>query len=333
MPGGIAATKGTRLISLIVGRNNVAGEIWDYFDRLLADCELVIDRPKGSAHPRYPQFLYPLDYGYLAGTRGGDGEGIDVWLGSRGERVLDGLLLTVDLVERDAEVKLLVACTEAEMQIALDVSNAESLRGLLLPRSAPLNWLAQRRSIRRFQPEPVPRQVLERVLAAACWAPSAHNRQPWRFAVLHTAQARSLLTEAMAADFRRDLEADGLPVQEVELRIRRARQRVLQAPAAVIVCCDATTLDAYPDETRQAAEQIMAVQSVAMAGQNLLLAASAQGLGAVWMCAPLFAPQAVQQALSLPTSWQPQGLVLLGYPAEQPRPKLLRPETEITVYL
>jgi F420 biosynthesis protein FbiB-like protein len=311
----------------------VAADIWDYFDRLLADCELVIDRPKGSAHPRYPQFLYPLDYGYLAGTRGGDGDGIDVWLGSRGKRTLEGLLLTVDLVERDTEVKLLVACTDAEMQIARDVSNEESMRALLLPRSAPYNWLAQRRSIRRFQAQPVPRVILERVLAAASWAPSAHNRQPWRFAVLHSLTARSLLTEAMAGDFRRDLEADGLPPQEVELRVSRARQRVLQAPAAIVVCCDETSLDVYPDETRQAAEQMMAAQSVAMAGQNLLLAASAEGLGAVWMCAPLFVPQTVQQALSLPANWKPQGLVLLGYPAEQPRQKLLRPESEITIYL
>lgn len=311
----------------------MAGDIWDHFDHLLLECELVIDRPKGSAHPRFPQFLYPLDYGYLAGTQGGDGDGIDVWLGSRGNRTLDGLLLTVDLLERDAEVKLLAGCTEAEMQIALDVSNAESMRALLLPRAAPDNWLAHRRSIRRFLPQPVPRQLLERVLEAACWAPSAHNRQPWRFAVLHSPAARSLLAEAMAGNFRRDLAADGLPPQEVELRINRARQRVLQAPAAILVCCDETTLDAYPDATRQAAEQIMAAQSVAMAGQNLLLAASAQGLGAVWMCAPLFAPLTVQQALNLPESWQPQGLVLLGYPAEQPRQKLLRPDSEITIYL
>ncbi len=310
----------------------MSADVWEYFDRFLAECELVIDRPKGSAHPRYPEFLYPMDYGYLAGTRGGDGDGIDVWLGSKSERKLEGLLLTADLDERDSEVKLLVACTEAEMQQAWQISNAESMRALLLPRAAMYHWLAQRRSVRRFRPQPVPRTVLERVVAAAGWAPSAHNRQPWRFAVLDSTEARLLFTEAMGYDFRRDLEADGLPPQEVELRVARARQRVLDAPAAIVVCCDETTLDQYPDEKRQAAERIMAEQSVAMAGQNLLLAASFEGLGAVWMCAPLFAQQTVQQALDLPPGWKPQGLALVGYPAEQPRQKELRPQSETTIF-
>jgi nitroreductase len=60
----------------------------------------------------------------------------------------------------------------------------------------------------------------------------------------------------------------------------------------------------------------MAVQRVALACQNLLLAAHAHGLGACWMCAPLFAPALVQTTLDLPAHWQPQALLTLGYPAE-----------------
>ena len=60
----------------------------------------------------------------------------------------------------------------------------------------------------------------------------------------------------------------------------------------------------------------MAVQSVALACQNLLLAAHAAGLGACWMCAPLFVPALVRQVLDLPEAWQPQALLTLGYPAE-----------------
>lgn len=311
----------------------MGSDIWEYFERLLVECELVIDRPKGSAHPRYPEFLYPLDYGYLAGTRAGDGGGIDAWLGSGGERVLDGLLLTVDLLERDSEVKLLVGCTEAEMQQAWRLSNEESMRALLLRRNEPYYWLAQRRSIRRYRAQAVPREVLTRIIAAAGWAPSAHNRQPWRFVVLHSPAARLQLAEAMGHDFRRDLAADGLPEQEVELRAGRARQRLLDAPAVIVICSDETTLDRYPDARRQAAEQVMAEQGVAMAGQNLMLAAGVEGLGAVWMCAPLFAQQTVQQALHLPVEWKPQGMVLLGYPAEQPRPKALQPVSEMTLFL
>lgn len=51
---------------------------WQALDRLVAECETVIDRPKGTAHPRWPEFVYPLDYGYLRGTSSMDGGGIDV---------------------------------------------------------------------------------------------------------------------------------------------------------------------------------------------------------------------------------------------------------------
>src|SRR5260221_7073878 len=74
-------------------------------------------------------------------------------------------------------------------------------------------------------------------------------------------------------------------------------------------------MDRYPDAKRSAAEHQMAVQSVAMAVQNLLLAAHAEGLGACWMCAPLFCGDAVRGSLDLPADWQPQALVTLGQPA------------------
>jgi nitroreductase len=80
-------------------------------------------------------------------------------------------------------------------------------------------------------------------------------------------------------------------------------------------------MDNYSDEKRSKNEYVMAVQSVAMAGQNLLLAAHAEGLGACWLCAPLFAPEAVHGALEMPQSWEPQGLILIGYAAEQGRTK------------
>ncbi len=60
----------------------------------------------------------------------------------------------------------------------------------------------------------------------------------------------------------------------------------------------------------------MAVQSTAMAGHNLLLAAHAAGLGACWLCAPLFCPDVVRDILELPADWQPQGLVTMGYAAQ-----------------
>ena len=89
-------------------------------DQLVADGEIVIDRPKGNPHPSIPEVTYPLDYGYLAGTTSADGEGIDVFVGSAYGRGAAGVLLTADVVKRDAEMKVLVDCTDAEIGIARD---------------------------------------------------------------------------------------------------------------------------------------------------------------------------------------------------------------------
>ena len=192
-------------------------------------------------------------------------------------------------------------------------------------------FIRSRRSVRRFLPQPMPQEVLSRILETAALAPSAHNRQPWRFVILASSESRARLSDAMGADFRRDLLADGLPPDEVEAQVERSRRRILEAPAALLLCLDESEMDQYPDQRRQGAEHLMAVQGVAMAGQNLLLAAHAEGLGSVWMCAPLFAPQAVRRALSLPEVWQPQGLVLLGYPAKVPLARERGPITDITL--
>lgn len=186
--------------------------------------------------------------------------------------------------------------------------------------------------MRRFLPEPVPEEVLERVLEAATWAPSAHNRQPWRFTLLSSPESRQALAEEMGADFKRDLLGDGMALESVETQVKRSRTRILEAPAAILLSLDPVDLDLYPDEKRQRAEYTMAVQSVAMAGGTLLLAAHAEGLGGVWICAPLFAQEAVRRALSLPVGWDPQGLVLLGFPAKSPAPRHRLPLQKIIHY-
>ncbi|XWX05262.1 nitroreductase family protein [Aggregatilineales bacterium SYSU G02658] len=187
-----------------------------------------------------------------------------------------------------------------------------------------------RRSIRRYEPREVPQSTLEMLLEAAIWAPSAHNRQPWRFAVVRGA-SRERLALAMGARLRSDLERDGAPPDVVAADVARSYERLTSAPAVIVLCLTMADMDTYPDVRRQQHEWTMAVQSVAMAGQNLLLAAHAHGLGACWMCAPLFCPDVVQAALDLPTDWQPQGLITLGYPA-QTRDKTRQPMTDKVVW-
>ena len=108
-------------------------EFWKKIDELVDSSEIVIDRPKGSAHPKYPDFIYQLDYGYLKNTSSMDGGGIDVWLGS-GEKRVDAIICIVDTLKRDSEIKLLVGCTEAEKQIAYETHNKTTMKGIIIRR-------------------------------------------------------------------------------------------------------------------------------------------------------------------------------------------------------
>ena len=107
---------------------------WIQLDELVASSELVIDRPKGQAHPRYPSAIYPLDYGFLKNTSGGDGDGIDVWRGSLPNLELDAVVCTVDADKRDAEVKLLLGCSAAEKQTILKFLNQGSMAAVMIDR-------------------------------------------------------------------------------------------------------------------------------------------------------------------------------------------------------
>jgi F420 biosynthesis protein FbiB-like protein len=189
-----------------------------------------------------------------------------------------------------------------------------------------------RRSIRRYEAKGVPADILEKILSVACWAPSAHNRQPWRFAVITDEGLRRGLAKAMGRALREDLAADGAPQDIIDKDVERSYQRISDAPALVLLCLTDAEMDVYPDERRRRNEWVMAAQSAAMAGQNLLLAAHAAGLGGCWMCAPLFCPEVVRETLDLPAGWQPQGLITLGYPAEI-REKTRRPLTDIVKYV
>lgn len=192
-------------------------------------------------------------------------------------------------------------------------------------------WLRDRRSIRRYRPDPVPRALIDELLEAAIWAPSAHNRQPWRFAVLSSPVHKAALAQAMGENLRADLTADHVPAAVIARDVARSYDRITQAPVVIVLALSLADMDVYADARRNQNEWIMAVQSAAMAGQNLLLAAHACGLGACWLCAPLFCPEAVRATLGLPADWQPQALITVGYPAET-RSKTRAPMAERAIF-
>ncbi len=192
--------------------------------------------------------------------------------------------------------------------------------------------MRSRRSIRTYRPDAIPSDVLERLFTSAAAAPSAHNRQPWRYVVIDEAQARQALARAMGERLADDRRRDGDAEDAIARDVARSFARITGAPVLILVCLTLEHADAYPDAARSRAEFLMAVQSTAMATQNLLLAAHAEGLAACWMCAPLFCPDVVRSAVAFPAHWQPQGLITLGWPADGGRERQRRPVEEFVVW-
>lgn len=186
-----------------------------------------------------------------------------------------------------------------------------------------------RRSIRRYTGEPIPTETITRLLEAATWAPSAHNRQPWRFAVLTKLADKDRLAKAMGARLRADRTADGDDPDDIERDVARSYARLTGAPVLIVVCTSIVDMDTYPDPQRTHNEWTMATQSTAMATQNLLLLAHAEGLAACWVCAPLFVPALVREVLGLPEDWEPQGLITLGYAAQERQKTRVPLETRV----
>ena len=182
-----------------------------------------------------------------------------------------------------------------------------------------------RRSIRRYLDRPVSQELIDQLLEAATRAPSAHNRQPWRFAVIAHPIVKAQLADRMGERLRADRLRAADRVEEIDRDAARSHARITSAPVVIVVCLSTNDLiDPY--------ERLMAVQSVAASIENLLLAAQEAGLGACWMAAPLYCPDVAREVLQLPDDWDAQALITIGYPADEGKPRGRVDFREITIY-
>jgi coenzyme F420-0:L-glutamate ligase/coenzyme F420-1:gamma-L-glutamate ligase len=182
-----------------------------------------------------------------------------------------------------------------------------------VPASVP-KFVTARRSIRAFLDEPVPAEVLDALVEAACLAPAPHHSRPWRWVVVASDDARHALAGGMGARWRHDLSSDGVAPARIDELVGRSAEKILGAPALVLGCLTWDGLDRYPDEPRQRAEFGMALLSLGAAVENLMLATAAAGYASCWVAAPIFCPDEARDALALPTEWRPHAMVLIGRP-------------------
>lgn len=175
-----------------------------------------------------------------------------------------------------------------------------------------------RQSIPRVRPDPLPRELIEQLLGAAVQAPNHHRNRPWRFVVL-TGKARERLGEVMAQSLRKRVPESPEAALEVE------RKRPLRAPVVIAVGID-----------RADDPKIVEIENVcagAAAVENLLLAAHALGLGAMWRTGTAATDPEVKAFLGFQADQPLIAFVYVGYPEEIPQ-KVERPSfTDRTTWM
>ena len=190
-----------------------------------------------------------------------------------------------------------------------------------------LEAIASRRSVRKFSSRPVEREKIERALLAASQAPSAKNRQNWRFVVAQ-GESKAQMISAMGAGIEAFERGDGFfrPVGPLLADARFSMDVMDRAPAVIFVI---NTKGAPLDKALSPAERmadLLGVQSVSAAIENLLLAAHAQGLGTLWVGNVFFAYRELTSWLGLEAREQMMAAVVVGYPDEPPKS---RPEKSL----
>ena len=204
------------------------------------------------------------------------------------------------------------------------------------------DMMRSRRSIRRFRPEPLPRELIERVLEAAVTAPSASNKQPWRFLVVTDAKTKHDLADAVRTAVDR-VAPHVVPMFEQSFRTYSDYFICFEDAPVVIVPIFKQlallsnmvddTIDAQDRQSIEHMEHTSSIVSTSLAVQNLLLMAHELGLGATVMTGPMVALESVLEIIGIPEGWEVVALVPLGFPAEEPSPTERKPVDRVVRWI
>ncbi len=190
--------------------------------------------------------------------------------------------------------------------------------------------LAERRTVRDFTADPVDPAAVRRAIAAAVTAPAPHHSQPWRFAVVKSAPARTRLLDDMLAAWVADLRGDGFTEEQIARRTRRG-EPLRRAPLIIVPCLLADAAHTYPDQRRNSSERAMFLVAMGAGVENLLVALAVDGLGSCWVSSTLFCGPVAAAALDLPADWEPMGAIGVGHAAAPPAPRPDRDPDAFTV--
>lgn len=201
-----------------------------------------------------------------------------------------------------------------------------------------LEVIRNRKSIRRYRPDPVPRHKIGLLIEAARWAPSGENAQPWRFVIIEDKEKIRAVGKIAGMADRRQFSAE-FAAGETEERFKqikdpRKRQKIMEkltgghvssflenAPLVIIVCGRKDVWD-LPYDCSAAIE-------------NLLIMATAAGLGTCWVESPVMDvrdEEKIKRMLQIPKSFKVLTAISVGYPDEAPKPRPRLPQEELVYY-
>ena len=172
--------------------------------------------------------------------------------------------------------------------------------------------------------------MLDSLIEAGRRAPSPHDSQPWLFVIISEGGEKRTFARALRGAYSAYLVS--VNDKRAREKAERAYRRTSSAPLLMLICLDLTQLRGQPSESRRHGEWLMGSQGVAAAAENVLVAAHAEGLGGCWRGAPIFCASAIRRCLGLPLTMEPQVLLELGFPAEDPARKRLKPKDEVVRY-
>ncbi|MDP2645839.1 MAG: nitroreductase family protein [Desulfobacterales bacterium] len=196
---------------------------------------------------------------------------------------------------------------------------------------------SSRRSIRRFKPDPVSDEIIEKILEAARWAMSGANGQPWEFIVVKDPETRNKLAEAKIMPGKMSTALESIRVKELRMPYHRAEPEISPqvhfqvAPVIIVVCGDPLTAQASVLNT-VATRRWIVDENMANVTYAINLAAAAAGLGAQWVSVNWLYEQYLKPILGVPPSIRIFNMVPIGYPAYTPKPTFRRDLAEITHY-
>lgn len=194
-----------------------------------------------------------------------------------------------------------------------------------------LDIIGSRVSVRRFKPEPVPDDAVNKIIWAATRAPTAGGRENWFFVVVKSDEARKKIHRLLIdAHLEYAVRIARMPPERVE-RWRKAMEGGMYfAPLYIAIYIDLGKLSSEGTKDINDAEFIMEVQSAAAAIENAILAAWSFGLGSVWLGVPLLLEEEFNKVLNPPPGYKLMGILAVGYPAEVPPPRGRKPVEAVT---